>query len=443
MTEASAWNGHALCTWEALQGMPELAGRKVRAESLERFVVAQAPQLERLLEQHEAWAREQVPAYAPRPDELAFRAAAPAESAPPRDRFLLALRLNPFSRLNLHVQLREGEQRAGATLLPTSAITTLASGLAAREHRFAALAEGEEVSALDVVATSSNEPDYGLDLGLYADNGSAYGARMGLGAQPYGNPVLEYSSQAPLHMGFHHEARIVYLAGGFLRRTMVDARIELYSALARHAFASGHDYWGWRFTGWAMHYVQDLTQPYHATALPGVGVLRMLWINALSLLGFEGAKNDAVTLVSNRHAAIEAYQIRRMMRAAAAGDRGDALFVALRDASEDSRHWRYERTSTRGVVSLEAAQAAAALDAQLERSFPRRYTGEPQVTLGPETDLIEMETVARRHSAAEHEGLEQQLAALLRGTGRHSRALVRALAPASAASAPAAVAKPS
>jgi hypothetical protein len=159
-----------------------------------------------------------------------------------------------------------------------------------------------------------------------------------------------------------------------------------------------------------------------------------LWINALALVGFEGAKNDAITLVSNRHAALEAYQMRRMLRAAAGGERGDALFAALRDTGADARHWRYERASTRGVVSLEAADAAAALDAQLERSFPRRYTGEPQITLGPETDLVEMETVARRHSTAEHEALEQQVAALLRRTGQHSRALVRALAPAAAAS---------
>lgn len=433
---ARAWNSHALCTWEALAGMPELSERLVRAESLERFVAAEAPRLEALLQAHEAWAREHVADYTPRPDALAFRAAVVAgDGASPRDRFVLALRLNPFARLGLFVQLRGDAQRPAEALLPASAVSTLASGLPGRQQRYARLSEGEAVSALDVVATASDEPDYGLDLGLYTDNGTEHGARMGLGAQPYGNPAFDYSSQAPFHMGFHHEARVVYLAAGFLGRTMVDSRIELFSALARHAFASGHEYWGWRFTGWAMHYVQDLTQPYHARALPGVGVLRMLWINALALIGLEGAKTDAITLVSNRHVVVEAYQLRRMQRAAAAGRRDDALFEALRDGGEDRAHWRYDTASTRGLVSREAADAAAALDAQLERSFPRRYTGEPQISLGPETDLLPLDEVARSHSAAEHQALEQQMVALLRRLGRHSRALVRALAPPAAAAA--------
>lgn len=86
------------------------------------------------------------------------------------------------------------------------------------------------------MATASNEPDYGLDLGLYTDNATAYGQRMGLGRQPYGNPALAYGSQAPFHMAFHHESRLMYLAVGDLRRTMTDSRIALFSALARHAF---------------------------------------------------------------------------------------------------------------------------------------------------------------------------------------------------------------
>ena len=98
---------------------------------------------------------------------------------------------------------------------------------------------------------------------------------------------------------------------------------------------TGHDYWAWRFTGWGMHYLQDLTQPYHARVLPGVGVTRMLWINTLDIVGMHGAKNDAVQLVTNRHFALENFE-RRWMRAAYA-DRSiaDVGIDALRDTRQD------------------------------------------------------------------------------------------------------------
>lgn len=426
---ANAWSGHTLCTWEALAGLPVLAGKVVHAEPLERFVAAQAPQLERVLAEHEAWARAHVPDYPPLPDELAFRAAATGAAPPAHDRFVLALRMNPFAPRSLYLQLRPDAPDPPGGTLPITAVATLAASMAARQHRYVSLADGELASALDVVATAANEPDYGLDLGLYTDNGTAYGPRMGLGRQPYGNPALDYGSQAPLHMGFHHEARIVNLAAGDLRRTMIDSRIALFSALARHAFASGHAYWGWRFTGWALHYVQDLTQPYHATALPGVGLLRMLYMNLAALLGFEGPKNAAIALVSNRHLVLETYQHKRMLRAMASRQGDDALLRALRDTRGDAEHPRYEPASTRQVVSREAHASAAGIDAQIERSFPPRFVDDPGVTLGVEAELLEMEDIARQGSAAEHAALEQLVAALLQRLGRHSRALVRALAP--------------
>lgn len=435
-TGANAWSGHALCTWESLAGMTELADKVVRAEPLERFVAAQATELETLLGEHEAWARVHLPDYPPRPDDLAFRAQAGESAASAPERFVLALRMNPFAPRSLYVQLRPDAPRSTDELLPVTAVATLPASMAARQNRYVRIADGEEMSALDVVATAANEPDYGLDLGLYADNGTAYGPRMGLGVQPYGNPALDYASQAPLHMGFHHEARIVNLAVGDLRRTMIDSRIALFSALARHAFTSGHPYWGWRFTGWALHYVQDLTQPYHATALPGVGLARLLFMSVADLLGFDGPKNAAIALVSNRHLVLETYQHKRMLRAMAARQQDDVLLSALRDTRGDADHWRYEATSTRRIVSREAHASASQLDAQIERSFPARLVDDPKVTLGVEAELLEMEDIARQGPEVEHAALEQQVAALLQRLGRHSRALVRALAPQAQATPP-------
>ena len=89
--QAHAWSNHALGTWQALASVPEVAdARPVRVESLEAFLAAEAPALERLLDAEEAWARRNVPHYPPRPDALTFKAGGSAPEL--RRRFLAALR---------------------------------------------------------------------------------------------------------------------------------------------------------------------------------------------------------------------------------------------------------------------------------------------------------------------------------------------------------------
>lgn len=445
---ARAWNDHALATWVALQPMSAQAplDEVVRAESLERFLAAEAPKLERLLDEHEAWARANLSPYAPRPDGIAFRAGTSARTPPAaaasggavapgepggdlRQRFLKALRLNVAARLPLYRQLRAGEGAGPLRPLPWQEVSAFSDGNAggARLFEFVALDEGSEVPALEVLATASQEPDFGLDIGLYADSGTAHGRLYGFGNQPFGNPALAFGSQAPFHMGLYHEARIVFAAASFLRRTQTEARIALFTALARHALQSGHRYWGWRFTGWALHYVQDLTQPYHASILPGLSPLRMIGINTVAMVGWTGPKTAATTLVSNRHAVVESYQQQQMAQAWRAGRLDDPLLIALRDTRDDASRGAYRPEDTRTRVSREAFDAAASLDAQLERSFPARYTADPQVELRSETDDLDMVAISRQHAPAEQERLQQQLAALLKNLGVHTRALVRAV----------------
>ncbi len=424
---ASAWNNHALCTWQALEPLQELATLRVRAELLESFLAAQAPQLARVLAEQEAWARAHNNDYAPRPDALAFAVPqAGAAEVDLRQRFLKALRLNVSSRLPLFLQLRPGDAPGARPVLPWQEVTTLASGVGARENTYVAVAPGQELAVSDVLATASHEPDYGLDLGLFEDNGTAHGRSYGFGAQPFGNAALEYSSQVPFHMGFYHEARIVFAAGGFLRRTHPEARIALFMALSRLALASGHVYWGWRFAGWALHYVQDLAQPYHARVLPGVNAARMLGMHAVAMAGWERPKHDAITMVSNRHTVVEDYQQQHMTQAYLQRRMDDVMLAALRDTGRDRDHWRYELANTRALVSRESFEAADALDRQLEKSFPRQFTADPSVTLGngPPPD---MPAIAQQHSAEEHARLEQMVAALLGRVGLHTRAVVREL----------------
>jgi hypothetical protein len=421
---AQAWSDHSLGTRPALDGLAELrAAAPAVAEPLEAFVQAEAPALMRLLAEEEAWARANVPHYPARPDALAFRADGAATPAQWRARFIAAVRINPDSRLPLYLRRLPGDDDGGRDPLNWSRVTTLRSASTQIAARFVVLREGERVAPIDVLTGAADEPDYGLDIGLYADSGTAAGQAYGMGKLPFGNPAYEYSSQAPLHMGFFHESAIVYRAAPYLGRTFPEYRVHLWQSLAVHALKTGHAYWGWRFAGWALHHIQDLTQPYHARVLPGVGVARMLWINGLDLVGWHAPKDAAITLVTNRHTAIENYQYHALGAALRAGDAQQPLLQTLRDrAADPPPGWADGRL--RAQVTQAAANAADALDATLEASLPARYIAEPAYRTGVTEPGLNLAEVVAQGPAAQRQRLETTLADLLRPFGANTRTFV-------------------
>jgi hypothetical protein len=52
-----------------------------------------------------------------------------------------------------------------------------------------------------------------------------------------------------------------------------DERMQLYYQLALLAFDSGEDYWGYRLLGNAVHYLQDMSQPYHVKLIINLEML--------------------------------------------------------------------------------------------------------------------------------------------------------------------------
>ena len=411
----------------ALGELPELrAAAPVAVEPIERFVQDQAGALEKLLAQEEQWARANVPSYPARPDALAFKAGPAASPAEFRQRFIAALRLNPQSRLALFAQRLPGQDDGGHPPLNWSKVTTLKGDGTQFATRFVSLTEGERISPLEVLIAAVDEPDYGLDLGLWQDSGSTVSASYGMGKQPFGNPALEYSGQAPLHMGYYHESAIIYAAAGFLKRTFPEYRLHLYQTLAKHALKSGHPYWGFRFAGWALHYLQDQTQPYHAKVLPGIGTTRMLWINALDMAGFHAAKNNAITLVSNRHTAIENYQYWTMRQALQAGQLNHPVLAALRDRSHDpAPPWR--DNTLRDELSRESHDRADGLDKALEQTLPARVVSDPKYQMDVTEPKLNLAELVGRGPATARNDLEATLASLLARCGAYSRMFVRDL----------------
>ncbi len=439
---AFAWSNHASSTRAALKDAPEFARLEpVRVESLDAFLAAQAAELERVLDEQEAWSREHVPTYPPRPDALRFVAAGAQSPEELRRRFVAAIRVAPEARLALYLKRVSADDADDRPVLARSRVSTLADDEgedAASRSPFVELREGETVSPLDVVATASDEPDYGLDIGVWNDNGTAHGSAYGFGRQPFGNPALDFGTQAPFHMGFYDESAIIYAAAGFLKRTYPEYRIHLYRTLALHAFRSGHDYWGWRFAGWAMHYIQDLTQPYHARVLPGVGTLRMLWINALDVAGWPGAKNRAITLVSNRHLALENFQRTALVADDADPSSDGPLLRALAGADADGAPAGTDAAAgkappvfgvndARALVARRAAQAADALDRAVAAALPAQYVADPGFEFGVDARGIDLNARLAGTEPAAHDAMIRALVPLMREYGAHTRAFARTM----------------
>ncbi len=303
---ALSWQHHPLFTRIFLETVPEVnTANLVYAEELEEFLISEESGIEDLLRSVETWARSNIKEYAPCPESLMFTADGNPETI--KERFFHAIRINPETLTPLYILGFADAPPTGSDLLDVHQVCILSDTKEFEIFCFVKLSSGSPVSPVDVLASASNEPDYGMDTKLFEDNGSAFGKIYNFGAQPFGNPNLDYGSQAPFHMGFFHESPIVYLFGSFLKRSYVEYRIYLFKELSKFAFSTGHDYWGWRFMGWGLHYLADLSMPYHATALPGRSTLYMLLINLLDILGFPQLKNNAIQLCSNRHLAIESF----------------------------------------------------------------------------------------------------------------------------------------
>lgn len=306
-SQAWSWSNHTLVSKQLLSSMPEVnSAELVKVETLEFFLLANEDELVGFLQSQEEWMGENLWHYAPRPDALAFTATGNPDDI--QMRFLRAIRVNPNAKLPIYLQLLPGDERAGVASITPDGVSIFKDKAYLHNVQLVQLKEGELVSPLDVSTSANDEPDHGLDIGLFTDSNTEYGLEYGFGTQPFGNPNLEYGTQAPFHMGFYHESSIVYTLGGFLERTYPEYRIQLYKQLAEFAFKNEHDYWGWRFMGWGLHYIGDFSNPYHITPLPGNSTMSTLWVGLQDLTGYPQAKTDSIQLVSNRHTVLEDFQ---------------------------------------------------------------------------------------------------------------------------------------
>ena len=386
---AFAWSEHEMILYPMFQSMPEVTKAKpVKAETLASFLVAEGKGLEKALRADEEWNRINLKNYRPLPDSLLFKATANPKEA--IKRFCDAARISDHYYYNLYIRKMPNSSSTGAAIVKGSGLTFLKDLSDIDDRTFLRVLPGKSVNVLDVLGTASDEPDMGIDIGLFQDNGTAQGKKLNFGVQPFGNANLEYSSQAPFHMGFYHESGIVYTLAGFLKETYPEYRIHQFKVLSEYAFKTGHAYWGWRFMGWGIHYLSDISMPYHAVVLPGVSTAKMLWINAKAMAGKDQAKKDAIQLVSNRHGALEKYQ-KYATRDQFARKGADILNTSGKTAVPV-----YNDKVPRENVSKMAANQAKETDRILVECMPKQYVSDPKVEFNdlPGTDKI-LDTVLK------------------------------------------------
>jgi hypothetical protein len=383
---ASAWEHHPLITEPIISTMPQVVGAaSVSATSLETFLAAVEPDLAAFLNNEETWARENMSNYKPRPDALAFTASGDLTNI--RDRFLKAIRVNPLIKTPLYTSSLAGTKLGAQKTLTPSEVSILSELSVLSDFDFESIAEGESAAPIDVVATASNEPDYGLDIGLFEDNNTTFGQYYGFGVQPFGNPALDFGSQAPFHMGLYHESKIIYFFASFLKESYPEYRIHLFKSLSEFAFAHGQDYWGWRFMGWGLHYLSDLSMPYHTTALPGYSALRMLFVNILDMIGWSTPKDNAVQLSSNRHVALEAFQSSLLKNATLTNNLTDLTLSRLLEVGDIPT---YTDNVPREKISKKSHALSCKMDKTIEQLMPSYYVSDPTFELGNDENRYEL-----------------------------------------------------
>ncbi|MGR6871995.1 hypothetical protein ACU6U9_06730 [Pseudomonas sp. HK3] len=376
----------------------------VKVETLAEFLMANEIAVAELLADDEKWMAQNLWHYNPRPKALKFNATGNKQDVV--ERFVKAIRINPNAKFALYLQGMPGSELSGAAM-PPSDISVFQDYGHLNHLPLQVLTSGDLVAAVDVIVSANDEPDHGHDIGLFTDSGTTHGQLYGFGKQPFGNPNLEYGSQAPFHMAFYHESPILYALGGFLKETYPQMRIHQYKRLAELAFAQGHDYWGYRFMGWGLHYIGDFSNPYHVTPVPGNSTISTLWVGLLSKLGFPDAQNEAIQLVSNRHTVLEDFQSAIMTRAYEDHNQQHPTIMALTVQQPVTGYKESDVIEVFAKVSLDKADDVGDI---LIESFPYEYVQDSQVEY---SDLGVIDTLEQTvHQHAGEDGFNQLVATI-------------------------------
>lgn len=215
-------------------------------------------------------------------------------------------------------------------------------------------AEGEakKYRAIDILAYSSLEPDFGIDQNLNLSADQKYlGGFEGLSSQGFRHLYFRgFDFSDPLTT-LHYPAHEM---GEALKR------IDVFFNTAIIAKKSGHLFWAYRFLGFALHYLQDINQPYHTTQ---VASLKLLPLKTLLFDGWDAFVKETTRIVANYHLSFEQY-----IDVCSRENQEHELMVAFKVAKTDQA-FKYRIENEVGLtlqaMKLETAKQSSRLSAEL------------------------------------------------------------------------------
>ncbi|MBF0207325.1 MAG: hypothetical protein HQK53_10595 [Oligoflexia bacterium] len=431
---SNAWDNHTEITYLALKDEVAIANIDVATESLNSFLEKEQAHLPIILEEVENWAKINVPNYPPTPEDIKFKFKFNTNRPHSQlvKEFLYGIRVNPQLTFPLFMQLTADRSHSNGPTISSKEISIIP----VEDLQFERVNEGELLPALDIISTASNEPDYGMDVGLFNESNTDFSKRYGLGQQPFGNSKLLYGDQAPFHMGFFHQNWIVNLAAAkYTQHSLVEYRIKLFATLANFAFERRHFYWGLRFWGWALHYLQDLAQPYHASLLPGVSALKIL---ALNLFNLSQKIADQITIISNHHLILENYLFHALKKYSLAHEFNHPLLHALasnsnsnsnRNRNRNSDEQKFQQISflnwARQIISKEAYEKGNAVDLVIRTAFPSKYVKDPNYSFSVSEPAFDTQKFLEKNYPQKECEVEKILIERMQAVGEITRSLVK------------------
>lgn len=288
MNNLHAWGTHYLITRQIMQhdSVQDKVNEKVKAVEIETFIKDTKDKLPKVFDDYYAWLKQA--------EKKRFKPQTFNPDNPTLVEFLKAARLNPDTKFPLVNRLAPGEKISGKQIPGFKVSKWLAWD---KKFQSFEIISGKNVTGASVLATFVDEPDWGLDHELWVYENYGYGE------QPYGEPKGE-SSKAPFHMQFLNENFLVRTFAPKFLEGMVEERMELFGRLSKVAYENGHKYWAYRFAAWAMHYIQDMAQPYHSKTIPSAGFFYYLnYVFSFGIIGDSKKEIETKTtmLMKNRH----------------------------------------------------------------------------------------------------------------------------------------------
>lgn len=363
-----SWGSHYLITLRSLDH-PNFSflDREVPTEELEAFIKKEREGLYKVFKEYYEWhykfnPKRMNPEYLKNPFD---KEKADLQS------FIRAARLNPQAKFLLVNRIIPG-QKPKYNIVPIKEVYPFYT-----EQTFFYQFEdvkNKKVSLRSILVTFADEPDWVMDHHLWEIK------EYGYGIQPYGEPKGE-SSKAPFHMLFMHEPWIVHKAASHLLEGMTIERIVLFTKLAKFAKDTGHDYWAHRFLAWAIHYYQDLGQPYHAKAVPEAD----FWYYTRYILSWDkkAFQDRATQLLKNKHFIYEDFVSVYLEKSFTNPDRiTNSLVLALKKEPiifESYKKFIKNPDYYQIVYDLTkySSDHAYSLDKNIQTIFGKKYTQDP------------------------------------------------------------------